>query len=145
MSTMRFLRTCQLSFSSEAPTASRHSEARWWGGGRWIASAPFSGPHCRASRELRSLTAIHPARPEDSVDGDRGEGHGRRLPDLNPLSRFLVLVLHGARGGVQMSGPRGPGRVNPVLASRRVPTSGQDGQEGVPPVAHPPPAIPGVV
>ena len=44
-----------------------------------------------------------------------------------------------------MSGPRGPGRVNPVLASRRVPTSGQDGQEGVPPVAHPPPAIPGVV
>src|SRR5436190_539624 len=64
MSTMRFLRTCQLSLSSEAPTASRHSEARWWGGGRWFASAPFSGPHCRASRELRSLTAIHPARPE---------------------------------------------------------------------------------
>jgi len=26
-----------------------------------------------------------------------------------------------------MSGPRGPGRVNPVLASRRVPISGQHG------------------
>ena len=31
-----------------------------------------------------------------------------------------------------MSAPRGPGRVNPVLASRRVPTSGQDGRDGVP-------------
>src|SRR5213593_4912292 len=69
----------------------------------------------------------YPSRPpRSSVDGDRGEGHGRRLPDLNPLSRFLVLVLHGARGRSQMSGPRGPRRVNPLLASRGVPTSGQE-------------------